>query len=162
VIQSWDFTFKDLKSSDFVAGQVWGRRGGLFFLLYRLKERLDFVGSVAAFKSVTARYPQAIGKLVESAANGPAIISYLKNEISGIIEVQAKDSKVARAHSVTPLWEAGNIILPDDQMTEEFVDEHVKFPKTQHDDEVDCANQALIYLQSKHAKSSILDAMGMR
>jgi predicted phage terminase large subunit-like protein len=160
VIQSWDFTFKDLKTSDFVACQVWGRKGGMFFLLYRLKEKLDFVASLAAFRSVTKMYPAAIGKLVESAANGPAIVSALKTEISGIIEIPAKDSKIARACAVTPIWEAGNIVLPDDPGVEEFIDEHVKFPKTKHDDEVDCANQALIYMQSKRSNSGVIDAMG--
>src|ERR1700686_834138 len=31
-LQSWDCTFKDVSTSDFVVGQTWGRVGSLYFL----------------------------------------------------------------------------------------------------------------------------------
>ena len=39
-IQSWDCPFKDLATSDFVVGQVWGRVGP-HFLLLRSDARMD-------------------------------------------------------------------------------------------------------------------------
>jgi len=160
VVQSWDFAFKDLKTSDFVAGQVWGRKGAMYFLIYRLNEKLDFVASVAAVKSVSAMYPQATRILIEDKANGPAIISSLKSKISGIIPVKAEKSKVARAHATTPVWESGNVILPSDPGTEDFVEQHIKFPKSKNDDEVDASNQALNHFIKNKPKSSVLGGMG--
>jgi len=38
LIQSWDCAFKDLETSDFVVGQVWGRTGANFILLDQTRE----------------------------------------------------------------------------------------------------------------------------
>ena len=40
VIQSWDCTFKEADSSDFVAGHVWGRKGADFYLLDRVHAKM--------------------------------------------------------------------------------------------------------------------------
>jgi hypothetical protein len=39
VIQSWDLAFKDTRTSDYVVGQVWGRRGAGYFLLDQVRAR---------------------------------------------------------------------------------------------------------------------------
>ena len=75
------------------------------------------------------------------------------------MKIKGSESKTARAHAATPLWEAGNIILPDDDSTEDFVEEHIKFPKTKHDDEVDASNQALNYFIGKKRQTSIMAGM---
>src|SRR5580704_2591354 len=40
--QSWDCTFKDLETSDYVVGQVWGRVGASYVLLDQVRARMDF------------------------------------------------------------------------------------------------------------------------
>jgi len=42
VIQSWDLSFKDTKSADFVVGQTWGRNKANKFLLDQKRGRLAF------------------------------------------------------------------------------------------------------------------------
>jgi hypothetical protein len=42
MIQSWDFTFKDTASSDYVVGQVWMRRGARAYLLDQVRARMGF------------------------------------------------------------------------------------------------------------------------
>jgi len=150
VIQSWDMAFKDLKTSAYVCGQVWGKKGSDKYLIHQIREKIDFPGTLRAVRLLTKDYPEARLKLIEDAANGPAIISTLKNEISGIIPVQAKGSKEARASAISPQWESGNVYLPESAYwLDDFVDECITFPNGQYKDQVDTMSQALMRLEDK-------------
>lgn len=143
---SWDMTFKDTRAGSYVVGQVWAVEGARFFLRAQVRARMDFVNTVARFEALARKWPRASAKLVEGAANGPAVISALRDRISGIIEIQPKGSKEARAAAVSPLVEAGNVYLPDDApWVEDFIEEHAAFPNGAHDDQVDACSQALTY-----------------
>lgn len=153
IVQSWDCTFKGSEDTDFVAGQVWGKAGGKFYMLpYRVHERLDFGPTRRAIKSCHAAYPKAHAILIEDKANGPAIISELRQEIAGIVPVNPEGGKLARAQCVAPLWEAGNVELPDPQCfqvpwLDEYISNMCAFPKAAHDDDMDATSQALIYMR---------------
>jgi predicted phage terminase large subunit-like protein len=149
VIQSWDFAFKETKHSDFVVGQVWGRRGAEKYLLDQVRARMDFTSSLAAVRNLSLKWPRAMAKLVEGKANGPAVIAALKKEIPGLIEVEPHGSKESRAAAVTPQIEAGNVYLPEATLSpwiHEYVEEHAAFPNGAHDDQVDASSQALARL----------------
>ena len=150
VIQSWDMAFKGMDDSDFVVGQVWGRIGADRFLLDQIRERLDFVGTVKAFRNLSAKWPQATVKLVEDKANGPAVISTLRNEIPGILAWPAEGSKESRAYATTGVVEAGNVWLPDTSLApwvHDFVEELGRFPTGTNDDQVDAFTQAMLRWQ---------------
>jgi predicted phage terminase large subunit-like protein len=150
MIQSWDLSFKDGARSSYVVGQVWGRWGAQMALLDQVRAKLTFPETLGKFRELTAKWPQATAKLVEDKANGPALIAMLKSEIPGIVAVQPGGTKEARAHAVTPLIEAGNVILPQASVApwiEDFVEEFAAFPKGAHDDQVDACTQALKALQ---------------
>lgn len=152
VIQSWDAAFKKTKTGSFVTGQAWGTRGADFFLLGQRRDRIDFVQTLRAIQDFTGTWTDARAKLVEDKANGPAIISTLKNTISGIIPVNPQGSKIARAQAVAPLWEAGNVYIPNPNKypwVHEFLAELLNFPSAAHDDQVDAMSQALNYLDSR-------------
>ena len=149
VIQSWDMTFKDGSDTDYVVGQVWGKKGADCYLMDQIRARLDFPGTVAAVRSLTARYPQATVKLVEDKANGPAIISTLRREIVGLIPVNPAGGKEVRAHAVAPLVESGNVYLPAASVhpwAGDFLERCTKFPRVAYDDEIDAMTQALLRL----------------
>ena len=153
MVQSWDCTFKGSEDTDFVAGQVWGKAQCKYYMLpYRVNERLDFGPTRRAIKSCHAAYPKAHAILIEDKANGPAIVSELRQEISGIVPVDPEGGKLARAQSIAPLWEAGNVELPDPQRfhapwLEEYINNICAFPKAAHDDDMDATSQALIYMR---------------
>jgi predicted phage terminase large subunit-like protein len=155
MVQSWDCTFSGGHDNDFVAGQVWARSGGKYFMLpYRTYEHLDFGPTMAAIKTCHAKFPQAHAVLIEDKANGPAIISELQKEIPGVIAVNPEGGKLARAQATAPLWEAGSIELPDPQIfgitwMEDYLHNMCAFPKAAHDDDVDATSQALIYMRSR-------------
>ena len=162
LVQSWDCTFTGTDRSDYVAGQVWGRAGNNYYMLpYRLYDRLDFAPTRAAIKSCHALFPHANAILIEDKANGPAVINELQKEIAGIVPVSPNGGKSSRAQAMAPLWEAGNVYLPDPQVfslswVESYIHNICTFPKAAHDDDVDATSQALIYMRS-HAATGIIE-----
>lgn len=156
VIQSWDCTFKGLDTSDYVVGQVWGRKGGSYYLLDQVRARMSFTATVAAIRSMSRRYPKAVTKIIEAKANGDAVIDSLtqgvpgvEEGLSGLVPVEPEGGKIARAHAVTGLFKAGNVFHPNPQ-TCTWCDSHreelASFPTGANDDVVDACSQALTYL----------------
>ena len=143
---SWDMTFKDTAGTDNVVGQVWLRRGADAYLLDQVCDRMDFVRTLREFRQLAARWPQAVLKLVEDKANGPAVISMLGSKVPGIVPEEPQGSKVARASAVSPLVESGNVWLPSPELAPwvgGFIEEAAGFPNAAHDDQVDAMSQAL-------------------
>lgn len=156
ILQSWDLTFKDLKTNDYVAGHVWGRVGANFYLLDRVHGRLDFTKTLQAIKKMSREHP-CPEKLVEDKANGPAVINTLKNEIPGLIPINPEGGKESRANAVSPYVESGNVYLPNPQLHPwvlSFIEECANFPRGKHDDDVDAMTQALRRLADSIAQSA--------
>lgn len=146
---SWDMAFKGEETSDFVVGTVWAVRGGNFYLIDRIRDRMDFPTTLHSFRQLANSYPEALTKLVEAKANGQAVIDTLNNEIFGIIPIEPEKygSKESRLNSVAPVFEAGNVFLPSDApWLHEYIEELVSFPQSKNDDQVDSTSQALIYM----------------
>ena len=146
-IESWDCSFKDLETSDFVVGQVWGRVGADYFLGDQVRDRMDCPTTVKAVRQLSQRYPGSLAKLIEDKANGSAVIQMLQHEIPGILPVNPEGGKVARAMAVSPLVEAGNVYLPHPSIApwvNDFTEECAAFPNGAHDDQVDAMTQALL------------------
>lgn len=146
MIQSWDLTFKDTDGSDFVVGQVWMRRGANAYLLDQVRGRMNFPATCAAFKQLTATWPQAILKIVEDKANGPAVIASLSLTVPGIVPEEPQGSKTARASAISPLVQAKNVWLPAAKIAPwvgGLIEEAATFPNGTNDDQVDALSQAL-------------------
>jgi predicted phage terminase large subunit-like protein len=145
-IQSWDMNFKETNESAFVVGQVWGQQTANRFLIDQTREVLDFPKTLIRFDELTTKHPDATSKYVEDKANGPAVISTLRNKISGIIPVEPEGDKVARMAAVSYLIEAGNVFVPHPALypwVEEFLAELTAFPKSAYKDQTDTCSQAL-------------------
>lgn len=151
--QSWDMTFKGNDDSDFVAGGVWARCGIDYYLVWCLCKRLSFVDCLQEVKDACRTFPQALVKLVENKANGPAVVSSLEDEIPGWELVEPKGGKVARANAISPLVKAGCLWLPENPAAwegtslKDYRDQMTGFPKAPNDDLVDMTSQALSWGQ---------------
>lgn len=168
ILQSWDLTFKDTSHSDLVAGQVWGRLGADFYLLDYVAERMDFIATLSAIRSMSAKWPRAKTILIEDAANGPAVVSVLKKELTGIVTFSPADygSKEARVFAVSPTVEAGNVYLPltmnadgnwsPAYFVEDFVRLCALFPNAEHDDPVDAFTAAIIRMSNLRKKRGVV------
>lgn len=142
--QSWDLTFKNTAHSDNVCGTLWGKKGPNFYLLDCICKKMSFTESIRAMLLMTQNNPDAVAKYVEDKANGAAVMNMLSEKVPGIIGVCPSESKVARAHAVSPLFEAGNVYLPKNApWLFDYEDELTKFPNAEHDDRVDSTTQAL-------------------
>ncbi len=148
LIGSWDMTFKDSVSSDFVVGQIWGRKGVDFYLLDLVRGQWDFTKTIDVFTALAEKWPKVSRWLIEDKANGSAIISVLKREMHGITPITPQESKLERAYAVTPMCEAGSVYLPESApWLIAFEDELTTFPAGVHDDQVDSMTQALNYMR---------------
>lgn len=147
LIQSWDMAFKGTEASDYVVGQVWGRIRPDKYLLDQVRERMEFTEALRAVRHLKSKWPKSGGIYVEDKANGPAVISALQSEISGLIPYSPEGrSKAARYRAVSPQVEAGNVYLPDPgefPWVKGFIDECARAPTGAHDDQADAAAQAL-------------------
>ena len=143
LIQSWDLAFKGETTSDFVVGQVWLRRGAQAWLLDQVRGRWGMTETLTQIRAVSARWPQATAKLVEDAANGPAVMNLLRHELVGLTPVRPEGSKTARAHAIAPLAHAGNLLLPESApWVGDLIEEAAAFPSGANDDQVDALTQA--------------------
>lgn len=144
---------KDPRSSRVVI-QLWFQpklKPGEVFLIDQVKGVWDQPETIAEFKRL-AKLPlwkRATAKLVENKADGKGIVATLKSQIPGLLLVEPQGNKVVRCKAVSPFWAAGNVWLPDDSIAPwvgDFVQEHVSFPASAYDDQVDASSMALSYI----------------
>lgn len=167
LIQSWDCTFKDKKTSDFVSGQVWGYKAANKYLVDRVNDRMSFGATKTSIRTLSAKHPTAYRKFIEDKANGTAVIDDLKAEISGMIAVEPEGGKIARANAVSGEVEAHNVFLPgrrNDQgvmvavgWVHDFIEQHAAFPTGTNDDDVDACTQALTQIRKLSMSLSLVD-----
>lgn len=150
---SVDCTFKDLESSDYVCGQVWGKKRGDFFLLDQFHDHLSFAATLQAIRKMLTKWKRIRAVLIEDKANGPAIISEMRKKgITGVIEVNPQGGKMARAQATSPTFEAGNVFFPHPSLHEwvdPLRDELSSFPVAPHDDRVDACTQFLVWVLAR-------------
>lgn len=168
VIASLDATFKDTDGTDFVVIQVWGKIGANSYLLAQSRARMSFTKTVAEVVKTKSNHPRIRQFYIEDKANGPAVIDALKGIVSGLIPVEPDGSKLARAHAVTHVWEAGNVWIPHPELApwvKDLVAELTAFPAAANDDQVDAMTQALrqlypLFNKLKITQEALNKAMG--
>jgi len=146
-IQSWDCSFKDLQTSDYVVGQAWARLGSVYLLGDQIRAQMDCPATVKAVRELSQRFPGTLGKLIEDKANGSAVIQMLARELPGLLPVNPEGGRVARATAISPLIEAGNVYRPHPDYApwvNDFIEECAAFPNGAQDDQVDAMSQALL------------------
>jgi predicted phage terminase large subunit-like protein len=148
-VQGWDLSFKGETTSDFVAAQAWAKIGSRAYLFPdRVKAKMNFPETLQAFRQFSAipSHKNIVTKLVEEKANGAALIAMLKKEVTGIIPVNPDKAKEVRLHAVAPLFEAGNVWLPDPSIApwvHDYIEELTNFPNYPNDDQVDVTTMCL-------------------
>lgn len=160
-LQTWDMSVKDLKTSDFVCGQVHAVRGAQRFILKQVMRKMGIVETMSAIREMTGEFPLAHLKLIEDKANGAPVVEMLEREISGMVRVNPQDGKVARASAASPEVEAGNWYLPHPMIAPwvgnpenpidgvGFLASTSLFPYGAYDDDVDSFSQGAIRIQKE-------------
>lgn len=155
-ICSWDFSFKDKKDNDPVAGFALGQSGSNIYITDRRYGNMDYAVSSENMIDLKRKHPGAIGILVEDKANGTAIIQDYKAQIPGIIPVQAHkgDSPHSRAQIASRYHAAGNIVLPHPEIakwSKSVVDEFAMYRnKDDKNDQITAICQAVVFFKNFH------------
>lgn len=161
-IQSWDLTVKGKETSDWIAGQWWTEKDGLYF--HRGDPvfcRASFTETLGLIQGYQITWP-AYETVIEDKANAPAIEDVLKETIPITLSTP-EGSKVARAVSISPLLgtenRRGKVRLARGSYIARWRSEWPGFPRMRRDDEIDAASQALRHLAKNAGYFAALEAM---
>jgi len=118
VVQCWDTAIKDKQENDYTALTVWGKWGAKFYLLEAWRARMPFGQVKQMIKTFYEKYG-ANRIVIEDKGSGESLLQELYREalVPPAILWPAHPKgidKIARAHTVTPIFEAGQVILPMD------------------------------------------------
>ena len=151
VIQSYDTAFSKKETADYSAITTWGvfshprKNRPQIILLDADRGRWEFT---ELKKHAIDKYkfwePETV--IVEAKASGLPLTDELRS--AGIPVVNYTPSrgqdKHVRVNSVAPLFESGQVWVPDERWTEDVIEECAAFPFGDHDDYVDSTTQALM------------------
>ena len=144
-VQSWDTAFKKNQENDYSVCTTWLVAQNGYYLINMWRGRVEFP---ELKKKVVELYerekPNEI--LIEDKASGQSLIQELqRNTRLPVKGIKVESDKISRVHSVTPLIEAGKVILPKQKhWVKTFIDECEEFPNGEFDDIVDTMSQFLI------------------
>lgn len=150
-----DLTFEGKEDSDYVSFMCWAKKGKDKYLVDLVRGKWSYKITKARFKDFCEKHPKAYEKFIENKANGPALISDMQSEMTGLKpwpragSPLIKASKVQRVHLCSTEFENGNVYLPEGiELVEVFVEELVSFTEngstTGNDDMVDTTTTALL------------------
>lgn len=158
ITHSWDTAMVGDPRSDFTVCTVWGEYNGAHFLLDLYRKQLDFPDVIKAVADLHTRdQPDAL--LIEDVGSGTALIQQLR-AMHGLHAIgrRSKLDKQTRLSVVLPMFEAGQVSIPDSSgWREDFLTELLGFPHTKHDDQVDSCSQYLGWAQDRNSSLFEID-----
>lgn len=173
IVISFDTSFKDLTSSDYVAGGVWGIHGADRFLLKTFHQRASLSATKTAMLDMRTwalkRWPKTpVRLLIEKASNGVEIVKQLQKEIPGVIPVVASTDKKTRAEAAEPDFNSHNVHIagaakadwtdynPSETpaWAQEVIEQCSSFPLAKNDDLVDMVTLALNWTRTRTRSKS--------
>ena len=139
--------------SDRTACSAWADDGVRLYVVVALAGRWSFPDTVRILKDMRARFP-SYPLVVEDTPWARPLIQVLKREIGNVIAWSVEGrSKLNRAKAVSPMVEAGDVLLPEEaSWVGDWIEEHAQFPVGTHDDWVDTASMAGLYFRKGRAK----------
>ncbi len=155
IVISIDAAEKKGKDNDFSSILVEGKLGSKIALLDRVNAQMEITELLQASLLMFKKWPLARAKLIEDKSNGTALIQLLKKppyNITGIVPVNpgAVGGKEVRAKFSQVRYEANDMELPQDQYApwvQDFIDQHLSFPRGKNDDDIDAESQAVYYFE---------------
>jgi predicted phage terminase large subunit-like protein len=160
IIGSVDTAMTEKEENDFSAMTVWGVWYNQYdipqvMLMEAWEERLEFHDLVTKIIGICNKRKLS-RLLVEGKNTGYSVVQEIKRLCAGggfqVFAEPVKGDKIARAHSVVPMFAAGQVWAPDRKWSQKVIDNCASFPKAQHDDLVDTVTQALSHMR----KNSLL------
>lgn len=149
IIQAWDTAFSEKREADYSVCTTWRvytypSGGQEYQLLNVYRARLSFPAlREKVYQAAGVWRPHRI--IIEDIGSGKSLVQELRNSTGlPIVTYRPDRDKVARAHAVTGLFEAGRVVLNKDApWLETYLQEMMQFPAGDHDDQVDSTTMAL-------------------
>lgn len=148
--QSWDTGIKAGKQHDASACATFLEREGVHYLLDMLVVRLEYPALKRMMVSHAERF-RAEAVLIEDKASGQSLLQDLRMETAlPVIARMPVGDKLSRMVRVTPMMEAGKVMLPEHApWLAAFEAELFGFPGAAHDDQVDAVSQYLNWVRER-------------
>jgi len=155
-----DTAQKTGEENDYTVFQVWGHAEGRIYLLDQIREKLESpelkIKAIALYNKWKSRNLAPVRYFyVEDKVSGTGLIQEMHRRGGIPIKpIKRNKDKMTRAQDSVGQIEAGNVLLPEDaDFLSDFLEEHSNFPNGEHDDQVDCDNDAIdIMLNSANQK----------
>ncbi len=147
-VQSWDTGIKAGLKNDASACLTFAQTETAHYLLHAKVFRLEYPDMKRAFHNIAEQWrPHAI--LIEDKGSGQQLLQDMRREASyPLIPIVPKQDKVSRLVSVSPMVEAGRLLLPENaSWLAAFEQELLAFPAGSHDDQVDALSQYLNWIR---------------
>ncbi len=150
ITQSWDTAIKAGKNNDPSVCITFAQAETGHYVLDILRERLEYPQLRRRLLELAQQWnPQAI--LIEDKASGQSLLQDLRQSTQlSVIPRLPKMDKLTRFAAVTPMLEAGRLLLPRQAgWLAEFEQELLSFPESAHDDQVDALSQYLNWVKER-------------
>lgn len=148
VVQSWDTAIKTGSQHDPSVCLTFACWQGQYYLLDAMVERLEYPELRRKVPQL-AEVWQAHAIVMEDKASGQSLLQDLRQHSHlPLIAWQPQQDKLTRFAAVTPVIEAGRLVLPQRAAwLAAFEGEVIRFPHSRHDDQVDALSQFLGWMQ---------------
>jgi phage terminase large subunit-like protein len=162
-ITAWDLSFKGREVNSRVAWGVMVRFESRTYVVDAMAQHLGFLGACQEARDVRARYPWVLEHGMEDAANAPAVVEALEEEIPGLVLWAHGGGALARTQRVIGVWAAGDVMLPEDAPwmggSDGLVAEHLAFDgvSKRRDDYVSMTSLGLCRLYRAEPSSAAFD-----
>jgi predicted phage terminase large subunit-like protein len=154
VMVSFDGAYTTKEENDWSALTIWGafthrgRKG--IMLIGAERVRMELHELVTRLKEVCGRR-KADMLIIEAKATGISVGQEIRRLMRGpewqIVLSNPEKDKVARLHSVVPMFSSGMIYAPRRKWADAVIDEVTSFPKGKWDDYCDTVSQGLAWLR---------------
>lgn len=162
VCQFVDSSFSDDVAADYSVIATWGQTENALFLLDIWRERVQYPDLLQAIKDQYSKWlafdPEVI---IENKASGQSAIQSIRREsMIPVSEYEpGRASKFSRAQDATRFFRAGRHRLPKAAAwVAAWIQEHIRFPSGENDDQVDTTSMAMAVLGSVVEMGSALVA----
>jgi len=155
IVQFMDCAQKVGITNDYSVCATWGETPSGYFILDLWRGKVEAPElEITTIAQYNKWKPSAL--VIEDKSSGSSLIQTLrrKTKLPVIPYDPKKRDKQVRAAAATPTIEAGKVFLPRSaSWLSDFIEEHERFPLTDHDDIVDTTSMAVEYFATKRKPS---------
>jgi predicted phage terminase large subunit-like protein len=146
IVQSWDTAMKGDQIHDYSVCTTWLKSNGNHYLIDLVRRRCEYPALIQLLRQQHQRHsPDSI--LIEDKGTGTSLIQDLRyNHQITPIAIKPEGDKATRLSTASLIIEQGKVFFPEQgPWLGDLLNELLRFPQTQFDDQADSVSQYLIW-----------------